>query len=149
MEYNIKLEFRLPPTEEHADELVTALEAFHPAAGPADNDNGHLDVWVTIPANNTLQAISLGLALASQASSAELTAFEVLSTDDFDRRNNLTPVPELIGSDDAAAMLGISRQAIVKKAGTGELHAHRVGERTIVFARQDIEAAASKRTAAV
>lgn len=146
MEYNVKLEYRLEPTEANADEIVTALEAYDPAAGPAENNTGNVDVWITIQAKNTRQAIDTGLALASQASSAELTAFEVLTTEDFDRRNGLTPVPALIGSEEAAEMLGISRQAIGQKYAAGQLPGHRVGERVIVFARHDIEQLAAARS---
>lgn len=119
----------------------------HLAPRDADNDNGMLDVWVTIPANNALQAISLGLALARQASTAELNAFEVLPTADFDRRIGMTPVPELVGTDDAAEMLGITRQAIDKQIKTGKLRGHRVGERTVVLARADVVAAAARKSA--
>ena len=146
MEYNIKMEFRLQPTEANADDLVTALEQFHPASGPADNDPTRLDVWVTVPANNARQAVDLGLALASQATNAELTAFEVLTTDAFDRRNGLTPVPELISTEDAAEMLGVSRQAIDKQIKSGKLTGHRVGERMVVLARADVEREASLRS---
>jgi excisionase family DNA binding protein len=145
MEFNVRLEFRLPPDEEHGEQLVDALESFHPAAGPVGN--GNLDVWITIQAANVRQAIDTGLALASAASSAELVAFEALPTADFDRREGLTPVPDLISAEEAAEMLGISRQAVHKKVTAGTLPGHRVGERTLVFARTDVEEAAARQKA--
>jgi hypothetical protein len=143
MEYNVKLEYRLEPTEANGSTLVDAFTGFSPAAGPTDT--GKLDVWITIQAKDARQAIDVGLALGAKATDAELTAFEVLTTEDFDRRNGLTPVPELIGADEAAEILGISRQAVSKKFGHGDLPGHRVGERVLVFARNDIEAIAQKR----
>lgn len=101
-------------------------------------------MWITIQAANVRQAIDTGLALASAASSAELVAFEALPTADFDRREGLTPVPEIISAEEAAELLGISRQAIHKKVTAGTLPGHRVGERTLLFARTDVEAARAR-----
>lgn len=148
MEYNVKLELRLDPTPEHADDLVDALEGFSPAAAPAENTTD-MHVWITIQATNVKQAVDVGLALAGKASTAEVTALEVLPTDEFDRRVGLTPVPSLMSTDDAASMLGISRQAVDKQIRAGKLRGHRVGERTVVLARADVEAAAAARGASV
>lgn len=145
MEYNIRLEYRLEPIEERGEELIDALESFHPAAGNAGN--GNLDVWITIEAANVRQAIDVGLALAASASSAELVAFEALPTADFDRREGLTPMPALISADEAGQMLGISRQAVSKKFAKGDLPGYRVGDRVLVFARTDVERLAAKRSA--
>lgn len=144
MEYNVRLEFRLEPIEDRGDELVTALEQFSPAAGPAGN--GNLDVWITVPAHNARQAIDVGLALASSATSAALVAFEALPTEDFDRREGLTPMPDLVSADEAAEILGVSRQAVSKQFERGTLPGQRVGDRVLVFARHDVAAAAAKRS---
>jgi len=137
MEYNIRLEYQLAPTEENGNLLVSALEEFSPAAGPTDA--GTMDVWITVQASDARQAAATGLALTRQAADAPLIGFEVLSTAEFDRRQWVTPLPELVGSDEAAEMLRMSRQAVVKKFTAGGLPGRRVGERTIVFARRDIE----------
>jgi hypothetical protein len=144
MDYNIRLEYQLAPTEENGQALVEALESFSPAAGP--NDNGNLDVWITVPANNARQAIDTGLALSRTAAAAELIGFEAITTEEFDRREWVTPLPDLIGSEEAASILGISRQAVGQKFTAGQLPGARIGERTIVFARRDIEAAARRRS---
>lgn len=147
MEYNVKLEYRLPATPENGDKLVTGLESFSPAAGPADNGSGNIDVWITLQAASPRQAIDTGIALGAQATDAELVALEVLPTADFDRRQGLTPMPELVGPVDAAGILGISRQAVLVKFEKGELKGQRVGERAVVFARHDVEAIAARRGA--
>jgi predicted DNA-binding transcriptional regulator AlpA len=87
--------------------------------------------------------IATGLASKVQR---PLIALEVLPTADFDRREGLTPVPELIGADDAADLLGISRQAVLKRYNTGALPGHRVGDRVIAFTRRDVELAAAQRS---
>jgi len=147
MEHNIRMEYRLPATEENGETLMTAFAQYHPAAGNAGN--GNIDVWITVQANDALQAIDLGVTLSRKVDGT-LVALEVLPTADFDRREGLTPVPELIGADEAAEILGISRQAVGKKFREGSLPGHRVGERGLAFARRDVEAVAAKRvTAAV
>jgi excisionase family DNA binding protein len=143
MEYNVRIEYRLDSTAETDDQLVTELEGFSPAAAPAGN--GNTEVWITIQAANLKQAVDVALALAGKASTADLTAIEILPTEDFDRRNGLTPVPALVGAEEAAEMLGITRQAVGQKFAAGQLPGHRVGERVIVFARADIEQAAAAR----
>jgi excisionase family DNA binding protein len=143
MEYNVRVEYRLDSTAELDEQLVSALEGFSPAAAPAVN--GNAEVWITIQAANLNQAVDVGLALAGKASTAELNAIEVLPTEDFDHRNGITPVPALVGAEEAAEMLGITRQAVGQKFAAGQLPGHRVGERVIVFARSDIEQAAAAR----
>lgn len=143
MEYNIRLDYDLPPTEESGDALVSALEAFSPAAGPSET--GSTDVWITVHAAGIRQAIATGLALSRTASDASLLGFEVISTAEFDRRQLVTDVPKLIGSDEAGELLGISRQAILKKFAAGEIPGSRVGDRTVVFALQTIEKLAERR----
>lgn len=150
MEYNIRLEFNLKPTEDSGDQLVTVLESFSPAAGPSDTNPNRTDVWVTVHATDALQAVDTarglsGLVLGGLPAGVTLTALEVLPTVDFDHRAGITPVPELISSDEAAELLGVTRQAISKKFLDGQLPGHRVGERSIVFARRDIEGIASRR----
>jgi len=143
-DYNIRLEYQMPPTEESGDVLVDTFKTFHPSAGPAGN--GNIDVWLTLPGVDAYHVVEIATALAAKVQ-RPLIALEVLPTADFDRRSGLTPVPELIGADEAAEMLGISRQAISKKVAAGTLPAHRVGERVLVFARRDVEAHAAQRSA--
>jgi hypothetical protein len=143
-EYNVRLEYQMPPTEESGDLLVDTFKTFHPAAGPVGN--GNIDVWLTLPGVDAYDVSQIATALASKVQ-RPLIALEVLPTADFDRRVGLTPVPELIGADEAADILGISRQAVSKKFSSGALPGHRVGERVIVFARRDVEAEAARRSA--
>lgn len=142
MEYNVMLEFALPASPEAGDQLVDTFAAFHPAAGPTES--GRMHVWLTLLAEDARQAALLGLQLAGMVG-ARLTALETLPTDEFDRRNGITPMPDLIGAEEAAEILGVTRQAVAQKYAAGELPGRRVGERTLVFARRDVEAAAARR----
>jgi excisionase family DNA binding protein len=141
-EYNIRLEYQMPDNEESGDLLVDTFKAFHPAAGPVGN--GNIDVWLTLNGIDAYDVSQLATGLATKVA-RPLIALEVLPTADFDRRNGITPVPELISTDDAAEMLGVSRQAIDKQIRSGKLVGHRVGERTVVLARADVVAAAARK----
>lgn len=142
-EYNIRLEYQMPDDEDSGDLLVETFKTFHPAAGPVGN--GNIDVWLTIQGVDAYDVSQLATALASKVQ-RPLVALEVLPTADFDLRNGLTPVPELISTDDAADLLGISRQAVDKQIKSGKLRGHRVGERTVVLARADVVASAARKS---
>jgi hypothetical protein len=142
-EYNVRLEYQMPPNEESGDILVDTFKTFHPAAGPVGN--GNIDVWLTVNGVDAYDVSQIATGLASKVQ-RPLIALEVLPTADFDRREGLTPVPELIGADDAADLLGISRQAVLKRYNTGALPGHRVGDRVIAFTRRDVELAAAQRS---
>jgi hypothetical protein len=143
-EYNVRLEYQMPPTEESGDLLVDTFKTFHPSAGPVGN--GNIDVWLTVNGVDAYYVVQIATALAGKVQ-RPLIALEVLPTADFDRREGLTPVPELIGADDAGEILGISRQAVLKRYATGNLPGHRIGDKVIAFVRRDVEAAAAKRSA--
>jgi predicted DNA-binding transcriptional regulator AlpA len=141
-DYNIRLEYQMPPTEESGDLLVETFKTFHPAAGPVGN--GNIDVWLTLPGVDAYDVSQIATGLATKVQ-RPLVALEVLPTADFDRREGLTPVPELIGADEAGDILGISRQAVLKRYSTGALPGHRIGEKVIAFTRRDVETAAAPR----
>jgi hypothetical protein len=142
-EYNVRLEYQMPPNEESGDILVDTFKTFHPSAGPVGN--GNIDVWLTVNGVDAYDVSQIATGLASKVQ-RPLIALEVLPTADFDRREGLTPVPELIGADDAADLLGISRQAVLKRYNTGALPGHRVGDRVIAFTRRDVDLAAAQRS---
>ena len=55
--------------------------------------------------------------------------FEVLTTADFDRRLgvDVTQIPELVSVTEAAAALGVTRQAVLQRIESGSLPATRIG----------------------
>jgi hypothetical protein len=144
MEYNVRLEFSLPPTEAAAEQLLEALAEFHPA--PGSTATGTLDVWITVQASGARQAVALGLALAAQATPAELLGLEAITAAEFDRRQRETHVPELVGVADAAEILGVSRQAVDKMLEPGgRLVGHRVGGKGTAIAKADVYAEKARR----
>ncbi len=144
-DYNIRLEYEIPANADNGDMLIETFKTFHPGAGGADN--GHADVWLTVAGVDAYDVTQIATALAAKVN-RPLIAIEILPTADFDRREVNIPMPVLIGAEEAADLLGITRQAVSLKFNAGELPGQRVGERTIVFARRDVEAAAAKRGAA-
>ncbi|WP_213816209.1 AlpA family transcriptional regulator [Glaciihabitans sp. dw_435] len=137
MEYNARIEFAERDSDDAADRLVTALEPFSPAAGVSVD--GHLEVVITLYAADVRQATASALALAGEASTSDVLALEVMTTAAFDRRRELTPMPELVDATGAAEILGISRQAVGKKLDAGQLPGRRIGERGMAFPRADLE----------
>lgn len=142
MEYNVHFEFDAPGDEERCINLVDELLEYHPAA--SSSEFGRLEVWITLQAEDLRQAVRTGLAIAGELQ-YPLVAIEALTTSDFDTRNGLTPVPELIGAEVAAEILGVTRQAIGQQFTAGKLPGQRLGERGLVFARRDIETIAARR----
>lgn len=52
----------------------------------------------------------------------------------------VTTGPSWVGSTDAAAMLGISRQRLFQLKDAGRLHAVRYGPKTFLWDRRELEA---------
>jgi len=114
-------------TEDRADELVTALEGYSPSVSPGTAGRPH--ITISLPADTLRQAFTSGLAVIESAAGSPATAVEVLPTADFDSRNGLEPVPELLSVTQVAAALGQSRQAVLKAIDAGRfLSATRVGD---------------------
>lgn len=112
--------------EDVGEDLVIALEGYHPAAGRSPF--GLIEVTISLPAETLRQAVTTALAVIESATLLPVTAIEVLPTDDFDRRNGLEPVPDLVSVSEAAAILSISRQRVLQLVDAGALPAVRVGK---------------------
>ena len=139
-EYNVRLEYQMKPDADAGDMLIETFKHFHPGVGSAGENT---DVWLTLQGVDAYDVTRMATAIAAEVN-RPLIALEVLPTAAFDEREARTPMPELVGADEAADLLGISRQAIGKQYATGALPGKRVGERTLVFARRDVDAAVSK-----
>lgn len=134
MQYNVTAE--VAAAVHDADAFVDALAGYSPAIGiRADR----ADITITIPADSLEQAVRTGLAVIAHATARDVLAVEVLRTDDFDRRNGLAPIPELVSTAEASELLGVSRQAIAQQIERGRFTtATRVGT-TWAIARAEIE----------
>lgn len=135
-EYNARAELgvladaRLLSDPDWADATLSALAPYSPAL--ARSPHGRMEVVLTLPAQDLTQATRTALAVLADVrtpAGAPMTVYavEVLPTVEFDRRAHLVEVPPLLSIPQAAAELGISRQAVLKRIEAGSLTATRVG----------------------
>lgn len=131
------------------DELVTSLDGFHPAV--SFTPRGWLSIMLTMPAEGTEQAVRAACAIASGPvaridAAATIVRIEAMTEAEFDAREGFAHVPDLMGLPEAAAALGVSAQRARQMVDEGKFAtARRVGERTWVVARSEVEAKAAKR----
>jgi len=142
MEYNVRIEFDTQPTEQNIGAVLTHFDFLFPAV--SKSEFGRLEVWITTHAADVGGAVILAVNYARQLG-WQVLALEALLTVDFDERLNRTPMPALVNAEQAAEILNISKAAVGQKFASGELPGQRVGERSIVFARSDIEHVADRR----
>lgn len=125
--FNARAESTAPFTADEAERLLDALADYHPAVGRGLF--GHTEVVITLPADSHRQAMLTGYTLLSAAfAPGAVRLFEVLTTEDFDRRlADLEHIPELVSVTEAAAALGVTRQAVLQRIESGSLPATRIG----------------------
>lgn len=122
-------------TEADEDTIAEAIVEHHGvySYSPAEGDV----ITISYPAEGAVQATMTALAIARTL--GEVTAVEVLTSAEFDRRASLIPVPELVSVTEAAEALGVSRAAIVKRIEAGTLVATKVGSTYVIPAEHIIE----------
>lgn len=119
-----------------ASALLDDLAEYHTVL--AGTPRGTVEVVMTLPAESLRQAASTALALIAAAGHEPRTIL-VMTTDDFDIRNGLDPVPEDISVAQAAELLGVTPSAVRQRLAAGTLPGRRVG-RDWRLPRADIEA---------
>ena len=123
---NIRAETTVPLDEKHTAAVLDALAAYHPAIGRSAF--GRAEVIITLPAETVAQAAATATAvIAAAIAPAELLGIDIATTADFDRRVGLEPLPELVSVTEAAAELGVTRQAVLQRIESGSLPATRIG----------------------
>jgi excisionase family DNA binding protein len=128
MQYNARVEYdERDPVDE---QLLDALADYHPAT--ARSPFGRVEVIITVPAVSLRQATLTALSVAGDAHTAPVVAFEVMSTAEFDERLGLTRLPELVSVTEAAAKLGVTRQAVLQRLESGSLPGQKVGNNWVV-----------------
>lgn len=127
-EFNARIEYQT--REDIDDALLEALTEYGPATGRAER--GWVEVYITVPATTLRQAFSTALAVAEAAVQVPVLAVEVLPTAEFDARNGLAPLPELVSVTEAAALLGVSRQAVLQRLESGSLPGRKVGNAWVI-----------------
>lgn len=127
------------------DHVMEQLEQYHAAIGRSPR--GYSDAQISLPAESLAQACVTAAAVVSAAyGGAPAIACEVMTEKEFDARQGHAPVPELVGVTEAAAILGVSRQAVLQQITTGTLPGEKVGRGwaiplTAVMARKQATAA--------
>ncbi|TYP82021.1 helix-turn-helix domain-containing protein [Blastococcus xanthinilyticus] len=140
---SIELDTHYPAREDEADALVTALDRDLEVHGGmiTRSPSGRVRVVVTLQAADLRTAAPTALAIAI-ATGHQPFGIEVLPTDEFYRRLDTTPLPELLSVTQAGEALGVSRQRALQLVTGGKLQAVKVGDtwvipRSAVAARDD------------
>lgn len=131
MEFNIVAELAERTDATKVDALVDALAGYHPAVGASDR--GRFEVVITVLAESLRQASTTGLAILAHAlPDREVVAYEVLSTKDFDERNGIEYLPDVVGVSEAAEIMGVSRQRVLQLVEAGSLPHARAGKAVVI-----------------
>ena len=122
-DYNARVEL---DTRADIDTLILdALAPYHPAT--SRSPQGRVEVTITVPAADFAQAAQTTVAVFARALDAPILAIEIMPTDEFDRRIGLAPIPDLVSVTEAAALAGVTRQAILQRLESGSLAGRKVG----------------------
>lgn len=128
--YNARIELRTRDAQAISDDLIEAFEGYSPAVSTAAS--GWTDVDISLPAVDLRQAATTALALVAQATDVDVVALEVMTTDEFDSRLGLQPLPAQVSVTEAAEILGVSRQAVLQRIESGSLPAVQVGKAWVI-----------------
>lgn len=123
--YNVTIELDQAFGAKSAERAVEALVGFHPAVG--GTCRGSTEIVVTVQAERVHAATSAALGLVQMHDLGEPVAVRTQTTADFDRKLGLTPAPELLSVTEVAAVLGITRSAVLQRIDNGSLAAQKVG----------------------
>jgi len=146
--YYVRLEFPgIKLTEQLADHAMTYLADFHPSV--AQTPTKAISIRLALPAENAKIAIWTAAPIAALALTPDTerseglapTFAEAMTEEEFNAREGYDTIPELIGSVEAAELLNVSPQRIRQMIDEGKFRsAQRVGERSYVLARSEVEA---------
>lgn len=127
-DFNITIDY---DTRDDIDEqLLEAFAAYHPATGRSTT--GKAQVIITVPGADVVQLLQTTAAIVAQQHHAPVLGVEVITTEEFDRRNGVRPLPELVSVSQAADIAGVSRQAILQRLESGSLAGTKVGTTWVV-----------------
>lgn len=109
------------------DDLIDAFEPWHGAIGSAPGA-GHVSVTLSVPGETLHQAVAAALAIVAERLPGTPVALQAMTEAEHDRRGGWSPQAELISVTEAAARLGVSRQAILGRIQAGSLTGRLVGK---------------------
>ncbi|WP_019136139.1 helix-turn-helix domain-containing protein [Cellulomonas massiliensis] len=128
-DYNVTLEL---DTRDGVDEqLLDALPGYAPATGRSPF--GNVELILTVPARDLATAVQTATAvLAASPAAVDVLAVAATTTAEFDRRVGTAPMPALVSVTEAAAIAGVSRQAILQRLESGSLAGEKIGTTWVV-----------------
>lgn len=143
----VEIDLHAPePTPDQVDALMDILpDEYESAWGMS---HGLLQAQLTIPSKTIRQAVDLALLVVSDAAqragfgAPQIASLTVSTEAEFERRQSEHEIPDLLSTEEVAEQLGISRQAVVKRAE--KLGGRKVGDRAWVFDAATIEKFTSK-----
>jgi excisionase family DNA binding protein len=141
-EYNAIGEIEIAPTTKRIVKWLDALEGY--SAAVSRTDRGRTEIVITVDAPALEAAAATALAVLRQAA-GQLSAFQIMTTAEYDRRTDETAEPEYLGATEAADLLGTTRQYVQQLAASKTLPSIRIGERTLAFPKAAVEAFAAQR----
>ena len=109
-------------SEQECDDLLERFAEYHLALGAGPR--GEAEIVLTLPAASLAQAVQTASALLAPLHPVGL---EVITTQAWDARVGIAPVPELLSVSEVAEKQGVSRQAVLQRIESGKLPARRVG----------------------
>jgi len=132
-------------SDDRLEQIMTQLAMFHPSIG--GRPGGGINVRLTFPAESAPQAAQTALAVVGAALSAGGTHtgpapifMEVMTEEEFDRREGWEHIPELVSVAEAAEILHVSPQRIRQMIDEGKFHSvTRIGERSFALARAEVD----------
>lgn len=141
--YNAAVAVAMKDTSEQlVDELMDQLAPYHIAIGTSPR--GWLEARISLPAESLAQACATAAAVVETVAGAMAIACEVMTEDEFDAREGFTTEPELVSSEQAAEILGVSRERVRQLAAAGRLQAVPWEGRSKAFTRSSVEALARR-----
>jgi excisionase family DNA binding protein len=126
--YNALIEVneRTPLTDSRIDALMDAISDYHGTV--SQHPRGWVTLRITLPAENLTQATRTAITLAEHTTQASALRCDTMLEEEFDLRNGFDAAPELITVSEAARVLNITRQAVLKQINDGKWKtARRVG----------------------
>ncbi len=142
IEYTIRQDALRDP-ERSLDDIVEHLAIYNPSVG--FTPRGWLSVRLTFPAASVEQAANTARAIAAEPlaaidASASIVRIEAMTEAEFDAREGFVHVPDLLSLPEASELLGVSPQRVRQMVDEGKFAtARRIGERTWVLARSEVE----------
>lgn len=114
-------------TPDDVDAIHEHLDEWHVSA--AENLAGYIELTLTIPAERLRQAVDTALTLAVEFGYP--TAVYAI-TEQLLRQRGADPLPEMVSVPEAAEILGVTRQYVLKLVNEGRLPAARIARDHII-----------------